>query len=198
MKRLFFVILVLFLLIPASVAADADKENQFAQFVNEQRIEHGVDPLPISDDLVSVARAHSEHMYSENDLHHNPSLADEVSGWSALGENVGRGQSVDLLNEALMESDGHRAVLLDKRWTDFGVGVYVSDNLIWVTQVYRESSTEVMNIYTDIDDISSDHLDAVIRLHHQGLMIGREDGSFGPKDTLTREQFATVIDRILN
>jgi hypothetical protein len=47
-------------------------------------------------------------------------------GWCAAAENVGRsgnGGTLTAVHNAFMRSTGHRANILNSRWTDLGVGV---------------------------------------------------------------------------
>lgn len=91
-------------------------------------------------DLVAVARAHAEDMADQNRLHHNSRLPDQVEDWESLGENVGRGDSVDDIHRAFMESPTHRAEILSTRSTQVGVGVVEREGVLWVVQVFREPS----------------------------------------------------------
>ena len=130
--------LLVTLLVPTAARADAGAEAAFVQRVNQERAAQGLAPLAVADDLVAVARRHSGRMADAADLHHNPALASEVTGWQKVGENVGRGPSVDPIHAAFMASPGHRQNILDGDWTELGVGVVVRDGTVWVTQVFRE------------------------------------------------------------
>lgn len=123
---------------PADAAVDGGAEARFVQLVNQARAHAGLSALTVASDLVTVARRHSARMADSDSLHHNPNLADEVTGWQSLGENVGRGPTVDSIHQALMDSPGHRANILSSRFTQIGVGVEVREGgRIWVTQVFR-------------------------------------------------------------
>ena len=98
----------------------------------------GLPSLAVADDLVAVARRHSVRMADAADLHHNPDLATEVTGWQKVGENVGRGPRVEPIHDAFMNSPGHRENILDPDWTEIGIGVEVRDGTVWVTEVFRE------------------------------------------------------------
>lgn len=91
-------------------------------------------------DLVAVARAHAEDMADQNRLHHNARLPDQVENWDSLGENVGKGASVDDIHRVFMDSPSHRAEILSTRFTQVGVGVVERDGVLWVVQVFRKPS----------------------------------------------------------
>jgi uncharacterized protein YkwD len=117
--------------------ADAGMESAFVAAVNRERAAIGLASLATSGDLTSVARSHTQAMATGDNLHHNPNLGGAVPGWEKVGENVGRGPSVDSIHAALMASPGHKRNLLDPDWTQLGMGVVVVDGQIWVTQVFR-------------------------------------------------------------
>jgi uncharacterized protein YkwD len=124
--------------LPAAPAhADAGLEAQFVSRINQERGAAGLPPLGTAGDLTAVARSHSTVMGQGTDLHHNPSLGSDVGGWQRVGENVGRGMSVDDIHVAFMASPGHARNVLDPEWTEVGVGVAMVDRRIWVTEVFR-------------------------------------------------------------
>jgi hypothetical protein len=133
---------VALVLVPASAAsADPSQEADFLHRLNVARGGVGLAPLAAAGDLAAVARAHSQVMGTSNNLHHNPALAMQVAGWSALAENVGYGSSVESVHTSLMQSAPHRANMLSKTYRQVGIGVWVSpQGRVWVTQVFRTPS----------------------------------------------------------
>ena len=121
-------------------ARDVPSENDFVSRVNAERTRAGLPPLGVSADLVDVARRHSADMARSGRLSHNAELSSEVSGWRSLGENVGTGGSVDQVHAAFMGSSVHRSEILDRQFTQVGVGVVWAGDRLWVTQVFREPS----------------------------------------------------------
>ncbi len=118
--------------------ADSGLEAAFVAAVNRERAATGLGSLGVAGDLTSVARSHSQVMANGSNLHHSPDLGGAVSGWQKVGENVGRGPSVDAIHAALMASPGHKRNILDPGWTQLGMGVVVDGGgQIWVTQVFR-------------------------------------------------------------
>jgi len=115
-------------------------ESGFVSAINASRRAAGRAPLAVAGDLVSVARAQAKRMAAKQQLYHNPSLASSVKGWTVVGENVGYGPDVSTLHRAFMGSSSHRANILDKRFTQVGVGVVVVGGTIWVAEVFRRPS----------------------------------------------------------
>lgn len=128
----------------ASVAHASPSEDGFAQKINEERSRHGLSALAYDSGLLDIARAHSKRMADAGRLYHNTSLPRQVGNWEAIGENVGRGPSVDAIHEAFMSSPGHRSQILSSDYLGYAVGVYQTGEEIWVTELFiRRSSSPV-------------------------------------------------------
>ena len=79
-------------------------------------------------------------MIDADEIYHSSS--DELkaaagSGWSKLGENVGRGGTVDSLHKAFMDSAGHKANILGD-YNYAGIGTASSDGVLYVTVVFMK------------------------------------------------------------
>lgn len=125
----------------AATGAPAGAEELEARFVArvaDERRAQGLPALAVADDLVAVARRHSARMVGAARVFHNSALPDEVAGWVALGENVGRGPTVEELHASFMASPTHRAEVLRPGFTAVGVGVVWAGDALWVTQVFRQ------------------------------------------------------------
>jgi hypothetical protein len=82
-------------------------------------------------------------MASTGTLAHNPNLTGQVSNWRWVGENVGYGPSWSSVETAFMNSPAHRSNILDRDYTQIGIGVVVKNGRVWVTQVFRTPSGSV-------------------------------------------------------
>ena len=122
-------------MLPA-LAADGGAESQFVNKINAERKSRGLNTLQVHGGLTNGARAHSQRMMNQGNLHHNPNLGSVVGGWDALGENVGVGPNVNVLHSAFMSSSAHRNNILGQ-YTHVGVGVVRENgNKIWVTVIF--------------------------------------------------------------
>lgn len=133
--------LVLVLTPGVTAHASGDAESELTSMVNAERAAAGLPALPVSGDLVDVARRHSSRMASSGTLQHNPHLGSEVSNWTRVTENVGRGPAARAIHDALMASSSHRANILDGAVQQIGVGIVVAGDTLWVTQVFRQPAT---------------------------------------------------------
>lgn len=122
---------------PAHADADGSLEAALVRLVNDERRANGLPALSTEPGLTSTARSWSAGMDEQRNLHHNPRLGTAVHDWQRVGENVGRGPDLDALHEAFVTSPEHRRNLLDPAWSEIGIGVIVSDDTLWVTQLFR-------------------------------------------------------------
>lgn len=129
--------MALALLLPAPAAGIDPAESRFAQLIAGERAHAGLASYRVAPDLADVARAHAEVMAAGGRLYHNPSLREQVQDWEVVGENVGRGEAVEEIHQALMDSSTHRRQIVSTRFVEVGVGVVRRDGLIWVSQVFR-------------------------------------------------------------
>jgi len=176
----------------------AKKEAEFVASINVERAKHDLPALTVRDDLRAVAGSHSRRMASASRLHHNPDFSREITDWQVVAENVGRGPTVGSLHRAFMDSDGHRANILNDRVTEVGVGVEVRDGQIWVTQNFRRptrSATVSPSSTTLFGDVASTNV------HHRGILAAVERGfiegcgvaRFCPDDAVSRGDFVVML-----
>ena len=130
----------------SSVSADAGTEDGFLSAINSSRSSAGLAPLKMDGNLRSYARKHTQYMVDGNcsggaNICHSSSSALQSaagSGWSALGENVGRGNTVSSLHQAFMDSASHRKNILgDYNYVGIGTGTN-SDGVLYVTVVFMK------------------------------------------------------------
>ncbi|NPV83022.1 MAG: hypothetical protein HPY46_05515 [Candidatus Aminicenantes bacterium] len=112
-------------------SASAVRERLY-DLINEERERAGLNRLERDPRLEEIARKHSLDMARNNFTGHvspttgGPDDRLRAAGiqFSYFGENVGQGYvSAEDLHRGFMDSPGHRMILLDPRYTHFGVGV---------------------------------------------------------------------------
>jgi len=150
--------------VPASPDALAAEEQEFVEKVNAERTGRGLNVLAVDPLLVRTARAHSREMCALDYFdHHSPTpslttpmdrylkgLHDEGGSTPEsllIGENIyycsvfNDVYNVDYGHRALMNSPGHRANILEKRFTKIGLGVYRNARgEFWVTEMFSRDS----------------------------------------------------------
>ena len=122
----------------ASPASATSTEASVTRKINAARAARGVHKLRVRSDLVAVARGQARRMASRNRLYHNPNLARQVRNYRWAGENVGYGPSVAAVHNAFMGSPGHKRNLLDRDYTEVGVGAVWRNGRVWIAQVFRK------------------------------------------------------------
>ena len=115
--------------------------------VNEARKENGLNELILNDALNQAAFLHSEDMLTNDYFSHEGLNGSrfwertEAVGYtgSPRGENIAAGQRTpEIVHNAWMESDGHRANILNANITEMGLGRSSSGNY-W-TQIFGVGS----------------------------------------------------------
>jgi hypothetical protein len=125
---------------PAPASASGPNTSSILSAVNSSRANAGRRPLSLRSDLSAVAYRWSQHMAATGTLAHNPNLTAQVSHWRWVGENVGYGPDWRSVETAFMNSPGHRSNILDRDYSQIGIGVVVKNGRVWVTQVFRSPS----------------------------------------------------------
>lgn len=126
-----------------ALASESD-EQSFLNKINAERTSRGLNPLTVDSALRAHARGQTQFMIdggcSPKSICHSSNLGSATTGWSALGENVGRGGTVDSLHAAFMDSKGHRDNILDPRWNYVGIGAKFNDadGRLYVTVVFMK------------------------------------------------------------
>lgn len=121
---------------PTGSGLTAD-QNHALDLVNSTRAQYGLPGLAVDWDARNKAQSWAEHLAAIGYLAHSD-LAAGISGtWSVLGENVGQGASIQIVHDAYVGAAGHRANILDGRWTGVGTGVaYNSVGRTFTVQVF--------------------------------------------------------------
>lgn len=138
---------------PNEVGANRVAAAHMLEQVNEVRLAEGLAPLESAEDIAEVAERWSAEMAAARDMRHNPTFSEEICCWQVATENVAWSEPhrlwrpgdpvlriTDELHEALLNSPGHRANLLDESVDQIGIGVYVDrDGNVWITQNFRRA-----------------------------------------------------------
>jgi hypothetical protein len=120
-----------------AVAASDPAQDMLAR-TNQARADAGLGPLQWDGAAANVARAWTQNMANTGVLAHNPNLVSQINGsvtnqWSRIGENVGYGGDTATLQNAFMNSPGHRANIMGD-YNRLGVGaVYDGAGRLWLT-----------------------------------------------------------------
>ncbi|HET9261119.1 MAG TPA: CAP domain-containing protein [Acidimicrobiia bacterium] len=126
--------------ISVAAGADSGSEQGFLSAINSTRSSAGLGSLKMDGGLQSHARRHTADMIAAGEIFHSTSAelkAAAGSGWSKLGENVGRGGTVDSLHKAFMDSSGHRKNILGD-YNYVGIGTDSKDGVLYVTVVFMK------------------------------------------------------------
>ncbi|HUH06567.1 MAG TPA: CAP domain-containing protein [Egibacteraceae bacterium] len=146
-KRARFIIVSLLaaaLLVPAAATAASAAttsihvEVRLAALLNGERAKHGLPALRTDVRLVASARSWAKQMAKSGKLSHSSNLSGAMpAGATAWGENIAStsaSNAADSIHAGLMGSPSHRALILDGRFSDLGIGVALSGGTMWAAQ----------------------------------------------------------------
>ncbi|MBJ8027894.1 CAP domain-containing protein [Bacillus cereus group sp. N21] len=117
-------------------------EQRVVELTNAERAKQGLPALKVDAELSKVARAKSEDMQKNNYFDHNsPTYGSPFDmmkkfgiSYKSAGENIAQGQRTpEEVVQAWMNSEGHRANILNSGYTHIGVG-YVESGNYWTQQ----------------------------------------------------------------
>lgn len=110
---------------------DESAEDEMLILVNKERRNRGINPLTLDSTIRRVARGYSTHMLQNGFFSHTapdgstPFQRMQAGGvrFTIAGENLAYAPTVEIAHSGLMKSPGHRANILDPRYTRIGIGV---------------------------------------------------------------------------
>ncbi|QQZ11120.1 CAP domain-containing protein [Heyndrickxia vini] len=117
-------------------------EKQVVDLTNKERAKNGLPALKIDNELSKVARTKSNDMAKNKYFDHtSPTYGSPFDmmkkfgiSYRSAGENIAMGQrSPEEVVNAWMNSEGHRANILNKNYTHIGVG-YVENGNYWTQE----------------------------------------------------------------
>jgi uncharacterized protein YkwD len=124
--------------VPTALAA----ATRLLDLANQERARTGLAPLVARADVTEIAQAWSGELARRGKLAHNDEYFTAATrkrlGAKVLGENVAYAGDTEAAHRALMNSSGHRANILDRRFSVVGVGAVVLDGRWWFTQDFVE------------------------------------------------------------
>lgn len=113
--------------------AEMTQAEAILKLVNQERSKAGVPALTLSDQLTNIAYIKAKDMADKNYFsHQSPTYGSPFDmlkkfgvSYTAAGENIAAGQkTAEEVMNSWMNSSGHKANILNKNYTQLGVGFY--------------------------------------------------------------------------
>lgn len=144
-KYLAVISLIFFVLVfsPRAYAADFSSMHQeMLDYINAERVQVNAPPLVLDESLCSGAFLKSEDMGVGNYFSHtSPTygspfdmMRSQGIDFRRAGENIAKNFSVEGAHHAFMKSSGHRANILNTKYSKLGLGFYQIGGYLYVTQ----------------------------------------------------------------
>lgn len=114
-----------------TLSFDAEEETRMIALVNRERTTRGLHALTVDDTLRDIARGKSKDMFDRRYFsHYDPdgkNAADRANEagiiYNLIGENLAYAPDLNTAHEGLMNSEGHRANILETKYGRIGIGI---------------------------------------------------------------------------
>ncbi|GGG91482.1 hypothetical protein GCM10011586_02580 [Silvibacterium dinghuense] len=125
-----------------------DKAHRILELTNQDRAEHGLQPLIWDDALAQAAQAHTDRMAQEKSLSHQypgePPITDRASQagarFQAIAENTAMGGDARAIEKEWMNSTPHRTNILDPQMDHIGIGVAEKGGYLFATEDFSRAA----------------------------------------------------------
>lgn len=128
---------------PEIEAPELSLAEQVVALVNEERAAAGLNPLTINESAMSAALVRAKEIKQSfshtrpNGSSFSSALKEQGVSFRGSGENIAYGQrSPEEVMNAWMNSSGHRANILNAKFTSIGVGCYEQNGTLYWTQLF--------------------------------------------------------------
>ena len=129
--------------VTAQPAGATTVEDTFTAKLNHARTSRGIPALHVRASLVRVARAQAARMASRSVLHLATRTSRRMSRTGAgSARSPGYGRGATSVHNAFMHSPPHKANILDRDYTQVGIGAVVKNGRVWVAEVFRRPTTQ--------------------------------------------------------
>lgn len=120
----------------AACQSPADKEGFDA--LNADRVEYGVPPVTYNNMLQNKADSVADQLAKTGVLEHSH-LPDGITGcWRGLAENIGYGPSVQVIEDAYMNSPKHKTNIVNERYDYGAVAVVDTGKRVYTVQEFLD------------------------------------------------------------
>lgn len=133
-----------------SLGSASRVEGRAFELMNAQRLANGLQSLQWDEQIIALARTHSQSMAEGKYFSHKDPSGGYVDSrasklgifnWMSIGENIafmkGYDDPASMAVEKWMQSTSHKKNILSGQWRDSAIGVAVADDgAIYFTQVF--------------------------------------------------------------
>ena len=183
----------------APALGDVSPQDGIVAQTNAFRTANCVPVLAPDAALAAVAQNWAVQLAAAGVLSHNPYAAQQIpSGWTRMGENVAMvGGYADPVSRMIVNwenSSGHRANMLDLRYTSMGAG-FATDagGRSWGVQVFASYPPGPTPWFSDL--VGTPFCAEIKWMVDAGITTGYADGTFGPTSPVSRQAMAAFLYR---
>jgi Cysteine-rich secretory protein family len=131
--------------------AQSMEAQQLMEATNQDRAQHGLEPLRWDPALARAAQAHAYEMVRHGELSHQydgePELAERAgrdgAHFSTVAENIATAPNPQAVEDEWMHSPPHRHNILDPRLTTIGIGLVHEGNNLWAVEDFSAAVAQM-------------------------------------------------------
>ncbi len=129
---------------PTGQTSLSAQEQQLVDLINSERVKAGLNPLTVDIKLSNVARVKAQDMIDNSYFSHTSPIYgspfDMMKSFGitfkSAGENIAINSSVQKAHVAFMNSEGHRANILNSSFTHVGIGIVSNGGSLYISEMF--------------------------------------------------------------
>ena len=187
--------------------AQTGEANQLMQATNEDRAQHGLEPLRWDPALAHAAQDHANQMVRRGELSHQyagePPLVERAgqSGahFSTVAENIAVASSPQVVESEWMHSPPHRHNILEPSLTSIGIGVVRQGGNLWAVEDFSAAVVQMgsSQIEHKVEQLVAQRgIRLVSASHAAEQTCAMEHGSVGPRPNFIMRWEGSDLNRL--
>ena len=187
--------------------AQSAEARELMQATNQDRAQHGLEPLRWDPALARAAQAHASQMVRHGELSHQyagePALVERAgqngAHFSTVAENIAVAANPQAVETEWMHSPPHRHNILDPRLTTVGIGLVRQGGNLWAVEdfsaaVVQMGSTQIERKVEQL--IAERGIRLVSTSHAAEQTCAMEHGSVGPRPNFIMRWEGSDLNRL--
>jgi hypothetical protein len=187
--------------------AQSTEARALMQATNEDRAQHGLEPLRWDPALARAAQAHANQMVRHGELSHQyagePDLVARAgqngAHFSTVAENIAVASSPQVVESEWMHSPPHRHNILDPSLTTIGIGVVRQGGNLWAVEDFSAAVVQMgsTQIEQKVEQLVAERgIRLVTTSHAAEQACAMEHGSVGPRPNFIMRWEGSDLSRL--
>ncbi|HEX4581216.1 MAG TPA: CAP domain-containing protein [Acidobacteriaceae bacterium] len=187
--------------------AQTAEASQLMQATNQDRAQHGLEPLRWDPALARAAQAHAGQMVRHGELSHQydgePELVKRAgqngAHFSTVAENIAVASTPQVVESEWMHSPPHRHNILDPRLTTVGIGLVRQGNNLWAVEDFSAAVNQMGSTHIEqkVEQLVAERGIRVVTTSRAAEQTcAMEHGSVGPRPNFIMRWEGSDLNRL--